>query len=88
MNLSEPGINISKIEITNISTHGLWLLAHDKEYFLSYRDFPWFMDQTIKSIMNVEEVAPGHFHWPDIDVDLTVDIIEHPEKYPLKADYR
>ena len=31
----------------------------------------------------VEEQSPGHFYWPDIDVDLTEQIIEHPKRYPL-----
>ncbi len=38
------GKTILAVEITNISTHGLWLFANEKEYFLSYADFPWFMD--------------------------------------------
>jgi hypothetical protein len=52
---------------------------------MSYDDFPWFKDQVIKSICNVEEQSPGHFYWPDLDVDLTEEIIEHPERFPLKA---
>ena len=77
--------NTSAVEVTNISSHGLWLLAHNKELFLSYEDFPWFRDQTVKSIVNVEENSPGHFYWPDLDVDLTEQIIEHPERFPLKS---
>ena len=73
------------VEVTNISTHGVWLLAHDIELFMSYEDFPWFKDQAVKSIVNVEEPSPGHFYWPDIDVDLSREMIEHPEHYPLKA---
>ena len=80
-----PGNNTSQVEVTNISSHGVWLLAHDKELFMSYKDFPWFKNQTIKSIINVEEKSPHHFYWPDIDVDLTVESIEHPERFPLKA---
>jgi hypothetical protein len=79
------GKSISAVEITNISNHGVWLLAHDKELFMSYDDFPWFKDQVVKSIINVEEQSPGHFYWPDLDVDLTEEIIEHPERFPLKA---
>ena len=79
------GKNTLKAEITNISSNGIWLLANNKEYFLSYEDFPWFKDQPVKSIIHMEEHAPGHFYWPEIDVDLTVEIIEHPERYPLKA---
>lgn len=33
----------------------------------------------------VEEVAPGHLNWPELDVDLTLEMIEHPDRYPLKA---
>ncbi len=73
------------VEITNISSHGIWLLAHDKELFMSFKDFPWFENQTVKTILNVEEQSPNHFYWPDIDVDLTVESIENPERFPLKA---
>jgi len=80
------GDNISaEVEVTHISAHGVWLLAHSKELFMSYEDFPWFRDQAVKSILNVEEQSPGHYYWPDIDVDLTEEIIEHPERFPLKA---
>jgi Protein of unknown function (DUF2442) len=83
MSLSAHGKDISKAEITHISAYGIWLLADDKELFLSYDSFPWFKDQTVGAILNVEELSLGHFFWPDIDVDLTVDIIENPHKYPL-----
>lgn len=73
------------VEVTNISTHGIWLLTHTKELFISYEDFPWFKDQSVKSIINVEEQSPGHFYWPEIDVDVTEEIIEHPERFPLKS---
>ncbi|WP_456404892.1 DUF2442 domain-containing protein [Thiolapillus sp.] len=79
------GNNTLAVEITNISTHGIWLLAHNKELFISYDDFPWFKDQAVKAIINVEEQFPGHFYWPDIDVDLTEEMIEHPERFPLKT---
>jgi hypothetical protein len=79
------GKNISTVEVTNISAHGIWLLTDDKELFMPYEDFPWFKNATIADVTNVEEPHKGHFYWPDLDVDLTVDIIEHPEKYPLKA---
>lgn len=33
----------------------------------------------------VRESANGHLYWPDIDVDLSVDIIKNPDRFPLKA---
>jgi len=81
------GWDISAAEVTNISSYGLWLLAAGNEMFLSYEDFPWFKDVTIAKILNVEELSPGHFYWPDLDldVDLSIEMIEHPEKFPLQA---
>ena len=85
MSLSAHGKISSAVEVTNISAHGLWLLTLNKELFLSYEDFPWFKDQPIKAVLHVEEQSPGHYYWPDIDVDLSEEIIEHPERFPLKA---
>jgi len=51
---------------------------------MSYEDFPWFKDVPVRKFLNVEEPHAGHFYWPDLDVDLTAEIIEHPERFPLK----
>jgi hypothetical protein len=85
MNSSMPGTSISQVEITHISSHGIWLLANGQELFMSYEDFPWFKDASVGKILNVEEPTPGHFYWPDLDIDLSQEIITHPERFPLKA---
>jgi hypothetical protein len=85
MNSRLLGDNTSRTEVTNISNHGVWILYGDKEFFLSYEDFPWFKDEPIRKIFNVEEITPGHLYWQDLDVDLSMEIIEHPERFPLKA---
>lgn len=85
MSLSTHGKAALAVEVTHISSHGVWLLAHDHEMFMSYEAFPWFKDQPVKAILNVQEVSPDHFYWPDIDVDLTRDIIENPERFPKVA---
>lgn len=85
MSSSTHGKTTSPIEVTHISSHGFWLLAHDKELFLPFEHFPWFQDQPVKAILDVQEPSPGHFYWPAIDVDLTEQIIEHPDRYPKLA---
>ena len=79
-----PGKNAS-VEVTHISSNGVWLLAGYRELFMPYEEFPWFKNATVGKILNVKEPFPGHFYWPDLDVDLTTEIIEHPESFPLKA---
>ena len=80
-----PGIGTSTVEVTNISQHGFWLLLDGRELFLSFDHFPWFKQATVDAIVNLERPAPQHLRWPDLDVDLAVDSIEHPEDYPLKS---
>lgn len=60
-------------------------LIDRKEHYLSYADFPWFMDATVKNIAHVERESEDHLHGPELDVDLTIDMIDHPEAYPLKC---
>jgi hypothetical protein len=48
MSLLPRGNTISTVEVTHISSHGVWLLTQDKELFMSYNDFPWFKEQPVK----------------------------------------
>lgn len=78
-----PGSVTSPIEIVQVSRFGIWLAAGDNEYFLDFVHFPWFRKASIEAICAVEEEAPGHFHWPLLDIDLDVETILNPERYPL-----
>jgi hypothetical protein len=78
------GKNIS-VTVENITPFGIWFFAKEKEYFLSYKDYPYFKDQTLSSIQNVQLLPGYHLYWPDLDVDLEIDNLENPEKYPLKS---
>ncbi len=85
MNSQALGRGTSEAEVTNISSHGIWLLTAEKELFLPFEEFPWFKDAPVGRILNVEEPSPGHFYWPELDVDLGIESIEHPGRFPLKA---
>ena len=82
MKSGKLGKNISKVEI-NISPLGMWLLVHNTEYFLPHKEYPWFKDAKISEIYNVELLHNMHLHWPVLDVDLDLDSLNNPEKYPL-----
>ncbi|WP_407079379.1 DUF2442 domain-containing protein, partial [Candidatus Venteria ishoeyi] len=41
---------------------------------MPYEDFPWFKDATIRDVLIVEKQSPGHFYWPNLDVDLSVEM--------------
>jgi len=37
------------VEVSHISTHGIWLLTENQEFFLPYDEFPWFQDAKISN---------------------------------------
>ena len=84
MKSSTVGRSISKPEILNISASGIWLFVLDKEYFLPYTEYPWFKEAPVKAILNVRLLNRVHLHWPDLDIDLEVQSLEHPDQYPLQ----
>ncbi len=78
-----PGASILEVKVTNVSRHGFWLLLGDEELFVPFSEFPWFKNAPVAKLANVERPQLPHLHWPDLDVDLAVDSIRHPEQFPL-----
>ena len=78
-----PGSVTSPVEVVQLTPHGVWIAYHDEEFFLDHDLFPWFGNAKANAVFNVEEIYPGHFYWPDIDVDLDLERIRHPERFPL-----
>lgn len=77
------GKNTSGVEIQNISCDGIWLYASGREYFLPYDEYPWFRSATVDDILNVALINGCHLEWPNLDVDLEIESLDHPEEYPL-----
>jgi hypothetical protein len=80
---SLPGLGISPSPVTNIDAHGFWLLVDDAEYFVPFADYPVFATATVEQIFAVQPLGPRQFHWPELDVDVELDALETPERYPL-----
>ena len=77
------GNNTSGPEVTNVSQHGLWLLLGHEELFLPFEQFPWFQDAPIRKVLHVEQPSAQHLYWPELDIDLALESIRHPEQFPL-----
>lgn len=88
MKSAQLGKPTSDVEVLSISSHGLWLMVDDHEYFLGFTQFPWFKRAAVSAVLNVLRPAAGHLHWPDLDVDVAVESIEHPERFPLLSRVR
>ena len=84
MRLQEPGTSTSRVEILNVSPHGVWLYVRGKEYFLPYVEFPWFKDARLSEIEHVKLIRGRYLRWEELDVDLALDSLGDLDRYPLK----
>jgi hypothetical protein len=75
----------SQTEVSGITAHGFWLLLDDEELFVSFNQFPWFRSAPVEKIFHVEHPQPHHLYWPELDVDLDIASIKHPDQFPLIA---
>jgi hypothetical protein len=69
--------------VTAISKFGFWVLCENKEYFIGFNDYPAFKNATVDKIFNLKILSPKQLYWPDIDVDIEVDALEKPDRFPL-----
>jgi hypothetical protein len=83
MKSAKLGKRTSAVEVSNVSKHGFWLLIDDSERFVPFAHFPWFAHAPIGKLLNVEQPRPHHLYWPDLDIDLALESIDHPERFPL-----
>ncbi|RMH34228.1 MAG: DUF2442 domain-containing protein [Nitrospirae bacterium] len=77
------GENTSEVEVSNISRHGCWILIKSRELFIPFKEFPWLKGASAGAILNAQLPSPHHLYWLDLDVDLAVESIEHPERFPF-----
>ena len=71
------------VSVLMINAQGIMLSVQGQDYFLSYNRIPWMQDAPIRSVLNVRMSGPEAIEWPDLDVDLEIDSLRHPERYPL-----
>ena len=69
--------------IVAINREGIMISLEGNNYFLSYNRVPWMKDATISEVLDVRMSGNNAIEWPRLDVDLEVDSLRHPERYPL-----
>ncbi|MBO6073694.1 MAG: DUF2442 domain-containing protein [Paludibacteraceae bacterium] len=66
-----------------INDRGIMISVEGHDYFLSYNRVPWMRDATINDVLNVRMSGKNAIEWPQLGVDLEIDSLRHPERYPL-----
>jgi hypothetical protein len=83
-----PGSSTSRAEVKSVTRDGFSLALEGEELFVRFADFPWFKDVPAGKLGHVEFPHPGHLYWPELDIDITIESIRTPEKFPLVSKRR
>lgn len=80
---SKSNTNSTLVSVLMINAQGIMLSVLGNDYFISYNRIPWMQDAPIRSVLNVQMSGTRAIEWPDHDVDLEIESLQHPERYPL-----
>lgn len=73
----------TSVSVLMINDKGLMLSVLGNDYFISYNHVPWMRDARISDVLNVQMSGRSAIEWPSLDVDLEIDSLKHPERFPL-----
>ncbi|GHV21813.1 hypothetical protein FACS189428_2850 [Clostridia bacterium] len=83
-NLTNNGMNTS-VKVHAIVPTGITLEVKGQTFFLPYNSNPWFEKAKVADVFNVEMLGDHGIRWDSLDVDLEINSLLYPEKYPLIA---
>lgn len=70
--------------IAELTESGFWLVLDGRRIVVDFREFPWFRGRSREELEAIERPFPDELRWPQLDVDLAVDSLLLPERYPLR----
>lgn len=70
-------------KVLMINNKGIMLSVKGNDYFISFNRIPWLKSASIMDALNVKMSGRNAIEWPTLDVDLEIDSLKHPERYPL-----
>ena len=82
-NNSESNTNGTSVSVLMINGQGIMISVGGQDYFLSYNRIPWMREASINDVLNIQMCGNEAVEWPNLDVDLELDSLRHPERYPL-----
>ena len=80
---SNNNSQLTSVAVLMINAQGMLITVQGQDYFLSYNRVPWLRDARVSSVLNVRMSGSRAIEWPELDVDLEIESLKHPERYPL-----
>ena len=73
----------TSVSVRSIMPDGLFLSVGGKDYYVSFDRLPWFRQAKLSDIINVSMIGNEGIRWEALDVDLEIESLKYPERYPL-----
>ena len=80
---SKSNTATTSVSVLMINGDGIMLNVCGHDYFLSYNRIPWMRDASISHVLDVRMSGHHAIEWPALDIDLEIESLKHPERYPL-----
>ena len=80
---SKKDTQLTSVSVLMINSQGLMISVNGQDYFLSYNRVPWMRTASVANVLNVQMCGRNAIEWPDLNVDLEIESLRHPERYPL-----
>lgn len=71
------------VSVLMINAQGIMLSVQGSDFFISYNRMPWLKDARISDVLNVRMSGRSSIEWEALEVDLEIESLKHPERYPL-----
>ena len=82
-NISKGNTLNTSVSVLMINDKGMMISVDNQDYFLSFNRVPWMKDASIRDVLNVKKQGRSAIEWPSLDVDLEIESLKHPERFPL-----
>ena len=73
----------TSVSVLMINDKGIMLSVKGNDYFISYNRMPWIKNASITDALNVQMSGRNAIEWPTLNIDLEIDSLKHPKRYPL-----
>jgi len=80
---SKQNIKRASVSILSIKCDGIIISVYGNDYYLSYSRIPWFREAKLSDIFNVSMMGDDAIRWESLDVDLEIESLKYPERFPL-----
>jgi len=81
--ISKQSIKHTLVSVRSVMPDGIFISVYGNDYFLSYNRLPWFQNAKLSDVFNVSMMGDDAIRWEALDIDLEIESLMYPERYPL-----